>query len=267
MTDTGFSSLDTVLNATLQGGIDTFVIPPGWGQGKATFGGLGLGGLVRAMAKLVRVEGATLRSVQAALVGPTLEGTCQLSCRSLRQGSQVEAIYGELTSSGQVATQATAVFCKPRAYDGALQRRTAPTAPAWQEVAVAEMPQGLAPEFTQHFEFRPVVGFPFSGGDPLTVGYIRTRVLCSTIDVGWLMAMADAWWLAIFVHLAPPRPSATLTFTLDLHQDLSSIAPDVPMLHRGEVISLQHGYATETRELWQGGKLIASTRQLVAVIK
>jgi acyl-CoA thioesterase len=246
----------------------TFIVPPGFGQGKATFGGLVLGGAVRAMSSSLDKPQRRLRSLQAQLVGSPEAGETTIAIRILRESKTVSTIAAELRQAGTLCVHAVGVFADTRPIDLSWQTLTMPKAPTWETVTAIPSPNPFAPEFTQQFEFRPITGLPFSQGHPATVGYIKPRLTPRLLDDAFVVAMTDAWWLAAFIGFSAPRPAATMTYTAELHQPANGLDPTVPMLHAGDSVVMSEGYSTENRTLWgHDGRLLATNRQLVTVIK
>ncbi len=262
-------SLDQLLSSsTVADGTFTFAVPPGFGQGRATFGGLVLGAVVRAMAGVCADDARRLRSLHAQLIGAPAVGVTSITARVLKATSSVTTVVAELCQAGVPQTHAVAVFAKSRPVQQQWQLLAMPSAPPWADVEPANLDNPFAPEFTRNFEFRPVSGWPFSGAEARTLGYVRPLVRCNVRDDAWLTALIDAWWLAAFVSFEAPRPAATLTFAAEYHGSAQDLDLDAPLLHRGDAIVLSDGYATETRELWAtNGRLLATNRQIVAVIK
>jgi hypothetical protein len=125
----------------------------------------------------------------------------------------------------------------------------------------------FAPEFTQHFVYRPVRGLPTSGSHE-AVGWVNARTPAHHADAGWVMALVDSWWLAVFSALDAMRPAATLAFQCDLHLDPQTLNPQEPLLHHGQYEGLTDGYARETRRLFTSdGRLVTTNRQLIVVMK
>jgi acyl-CoA thioesterase len=262
-------SLDVALTPThVSEGQFSFSIPAGFGQGKATFGGLVLGGMARAMTMTGVPVTRRLRSLQAQLVGAPAVGETTIAVRVLRQTGSMITIAAELSQGGQLCCHAVAIFADKRNVDLQWRHIAAPAAPRWQDVDAVDMDNPFAPEFTANFVFRPIRGYPFSGAAPQTLGYIQPRVACEVLDDGFIAAMIDAWWLAAFVGVEAPRPAATLTFSAELHDGLEGLDRAQPLLHRGDSLTLSEGFSTETRELWgHDGRLVATNRQLVTIIK
>jgi acyl-CoA thioesterase len=246
----------------------TLAIPEGWEQGRAVFGGLVLGGMVRAMAAVLAAPERRLRSLSAELIASPSPGETQVHVRLLRAGNSVTTLSAELSQNNALLAHATGIFGHARPVTEQFQILQPPAAPKWQDVQALDMNVPFAPKFTQHFEYRPLQAFPFSGDvSGQTIGYIRPRSPVHAFDEAVVTAMADAWWLATMVRLSAPRPAATLSFSLDLHHPAQAVG-DEPLLHRGSLLAMGEGYASELRELWTtDGNLVSVNRQLVAIIK
>lgn len=243
-------------------------IPEGWEQGRSTFGGLVVGGMVRTMSSALEDKTRSLRSLNAELVGSVGEGEAHLNLRTLREGNAVTALAVELVQGGQLMAHAVGIFGQARAFRETWRDLTQPVRRPWREADVAEMDAAFAPRFTKHFEYRPILGAPFGGGAPSTEGWVRPRAIAEIRDAAYIAALADAWWLAAMAKLTAPRPASTLCFSLDLHSPIDTLASDAPLYHRGYVSALSDGYATEVRELWgEDGRLVCINRQLVVIIK
>jgi hypothetical protein len=121
----------------------------------------------------------------------------------------------------------------------------------------------MFPEFAKHFEYWSIEGLLATGGAARALGWLRAREPGGRRDAGYVAAMMDAWWPAIWPRLKALQPVATIAYTLEL-----VAAPgDGPLLYRAAAPVCQDGYFLETRELWneQGG-LVALNHQTLAII-
>ncbi|MFO0745578.1 MAG: thioesterase family protein [Myxococcota bacterium] len=248
-------------------------VPPGMEQGRATFGGLVLGALTRAMRMAEPDAERRLRWLAGELVGNVGVGPATIDVALVRRGGAVSTWRAELRQGDGVAAHASGIFGAPRSLPDlpaavSARRLAPPVLPPWRELAPMP-PVPIAPAFTRHFEYRVHATLPFSGAsEALTTGYVRPRAATAIHDDALLVALADAWWIAAMVVLPRPRPAATLGFELELHAAPETLVWDEPLAHRGELLALSDGYASETRELWTpDGRLVCLNRQLVAIIK
>ena len=262
-------SLDQVMTARrVDDTTDVLTVPVGFGQGKATFGGLVVGACVRSMQARVGDEKRLLRSVSAQLIGAPAPGEVTIRVRLLRASLTVSTFTADLEQNGLVMTHVVGVFASDRRVDLAWQTLTPPVAPPWRDVEALDMNNGFAPEFTKHFEFRSIGPVPFSGSTEASLGYVRPVVPCQVRDGAWLSCLVDVWWLACLPRMEDLRPAATLTLNAEFHASLDGLDPEAPLLHHGESHVLRHGYSQESRALWGvDGRLVVTATELVTIIK
>jgi hypothetical protein len=140
--------------------------------------------------------------------------------------------------------------------------------------------------FAQHFEFRITGALPFSSSSRATAqGFIRPhRGFDARVDAGGagrvdggvdggvdaavVAACADAWWPAAFALFDGPRPTATITYALELTGDPATLDAHAPLFHDAVSDVAVDGYATEHRTLWTpDGALVAQNQQVFAIIR
>jgi acyl-CoA thioesterase len=262
-------SLDEVLTARREAdGLDAFDVPEGFAQGRATFGGLVVGVCVRSLEARVAGPDRKLRSVSAQLLGAPRPGPALIHVRLLRESATVTTLSADLEQEGAVMTHVVGVFAADRPVPLAWNQLRPPPAPPWRTVDPMDADTPFAPEFTRHFEFRPVVAVPFSGSTDDPLGYIRPRVPCARRDGAYVACLVDAWWLAALCRFDGPRPAATMTYTAELHVSPGTLDPEVPLLHVGRALASRDGYSVETRELWTpDGQLVTTGSQVVVIVK
>lgn len=262
-------SLDQVLTARrLDETTDVLTVPTGFGQGKATFGGLVVGACVRSMQARVGDDTRKLRSVSAQLIGAPAPGEVTIRVRLLRASKTVTTFAADLEQHRLVMTHVVGVFASDRPVDLAWQTLTPPIAPPWRDVEALDMNNGLAPEFMTQFEFRSIGPVPSSGSTEASLGYVRPVVPCEVRDGAWLACLVDVWWLACLPRMEDLRPAATLTLNAEFHAPLEGLDPEAPLLHHGESHVLRHGYSLESRALWGvDGRLVVTATELVTIIK
>lgn len=244
----------------------TVEIPDGWQQGKGAFGGVVVALLVRAIQQ-EQEEGRRLRSFSAHLCGPLLNGPASLQTDVLRRGAGISTVACRLMQDG-VCAHGVADFGRDRAPDLSLNEWQMPTVPSWKDVAAVDMPVGIAPVFTQHFEYRPIEGLPFSGGRAETCGWVRAKKPGKEMDAALLAALVDSWWISAWVTFSAPRPAATIAYFLHGIADTSRVDPEIPVFYRAKSTLLAEGYTVEQRELWsEDGTLLVINQQTQAIIK
>jgi hypothetical protein len=270
----------SVFDLRREGGAFAVDVPSGWLQGRGAFGGLVAAWLARAAEGTEADPERALRTLAVEIVGPVRVGPARLTVEPLRIGNGVSTYDVRLLQTedgGLEAIQAHAVasFGKRRVPDRDFSVLRAPSdVPPASEVEPLPIEPPLGPEFAQHLEFRGFAGLPMSAplrqadGGAKTLGYVRMKVPPRVVDVAYLAAVADAYWPAILATEPLLRPTATLSFTLDLVVDPASIAPDAPLLVVARALAGRDGYVVEERQVFEpDGRLVALNRQTFVIIK
>lgn len=273
--DSGEEPIDfdtMVTPAALGGGRYSVALLDGWQQGRGAFGGLVLAVMVRAAEAAASDAERPLRSLSAQIVGPVQPGQVEIATEVLRTGSAVTSVAARLVQAGALQAHAVAVFGKARATYAARPVLPAPQPPPWRERASIPLSNPLSPVFARHMEYWPTGPLPFSGVGPdavqETAGWVRMRRPGRARDAAYTIALIDSYWPGFLAAATGPRPSATLTFSLETMADLAGLDPDAPLFHRARVLGGRDGYAIEARELWgEDGRLVALNQQIFVVIK
>jgi acyl-CoA thioesterase len=247
----------------------TWSVPDGWQQGRGAFGGLVLAALIRAFEAEAHADEQPLRAVNATLCGPVLAEEAEIGVEMLRAGSNTSTLSARLTQADSVRAHATAMFGQRRVDDGDWNNYDTPEIGDWQEAGVAELPAPLAPTFTQHIEFRPQTGFPFTGATEREVsGWVRPRRPGERRDAAYLACCMDAYWPAAFAAVTSPRPMATVTFAMEFPGTFDGLDLDAPLFFRSTCPVSRDGYMVEFRELFGAdGRLLALNQQTICIIK
>ena len=136
-------------------------VPAGWRQGRGSYGGLTIAGLVRAIEHAVGDPTRTVRSVTAELPGPVMAGPAEITTEILRTGKSVSTARAALAQAGEIKAHAVCVLAATRRGHGPLawQELVLPEAPPWSQVEPLVMIEANAarwPEFVPNFEYRVV---------------------------------------------------------------------------------------------------------------
>ena len=244
-------------------------VPEGWRQGRGAWGGLVVAAAGRA-ARAVDPDAPPLREISVHMVGPVLAGPARVTCTLVRRGSATAVWQVSVASpEGETWAVATVVFGGPRALDvEAHPVLTVPDAPDWRSLDALTLAPPLAPEFLQHLAVRPLSGYPYSGSSDDVLAWVAPAVTWEAYDDATLTGMVDALWPAALVQVSTARPMATLSFSATLLIDPRTVDTRTPLLHRGRLLGLAEGYATESRELWTAdGRLAVHNSQVIAIIR
>lgn len=257
-------SLQDILNQV--GNADQVEIPAGWGQGRATFGGL-IAALMQTHLENTLAGVRPLRSATIALISPASPGPLTLKSELIRQGKSVlqaecRAIQGEHTIAILLAT-----FGDSRTSLLQVDATPAPIFKAPGEGVELPYIPGVVPEFTQKFQFSwTESGLPFTGqGSGTMGGWVRLRECSGPANAALLLAMVDAWPPAVLPMFNHPAPISTMTWTMEF------VASDIEQggedwwQYLAETDYAAEGYAHIQSKLWSAdGRLVALSRQTVA---
>ncbi len=242
-------------------------VEAGWGQGRATFGGLVGGLLVSAMLPHVP-EAASLRSLTVNFVAPVVPGAAQAEVEVLRSGKSATQVLGTLRQEGAPVAVALGAFGAPR--ESAIS--VAATAEAPQMAApetIEPFPYiaGMTPDFFQHLEMRLADGgFPYSGASTSHMdGWMRFRQAPPTFDIRHFVTLVDCWPPAVVQMLSELKPGSSMTWTLEIVDDVTA-EPDTHWAYSVRTDVAGGGYGHTDARVWHpDGRLVAISRQTVAV--
>lgn len=259
---------------TRQAGADgRSVIEPGWGQGRATFGGLIGALLVARMRGELHDENVPLRTVTTFLLAPVTPGPVEVVARVLRRGSSVSVLEARLEQDGVLAATAQAAFGVARASSIDVPAETRVERPRFappSELSAIDVDPRVAPEFFQQVSVIPAVGsLPFSGAAaPDFGGWMRFRQPLIEPAVEHVIALIDIWPPAMTPMLPGPMPVSTLSWTVDLLATdvAASFAGDGFWQYSVHTDACSDGYGHCEAVVWDSsGRAVAISRQTVSV--
>ena len=243
-------------------------IPPGWGQGRAAFGGLVAAMAWEHLAQQLTDPGP-VRSLAISFVAPGEVGEASFEHELLRQGKSATQALVKLVQNEQVRTMMLATFGRSRDSTIAVQSQPAPQAPAPEDCLPFPFLEGVTPDFTRHFEFRWCTDdMPMSGrGDGEIGGWVRLRgERQPEPSVAWLLALVDAWPPAVLPMFRKPAPISSLSWYLELINPPGRPAADGWWRYHAWTDVAADGYAHTRAGLWgEDGELVAISRQTVAL--
>ncbi|MFZ5756593.1 MAG: acyl-CoA thioesterase [Pseudomonadota bacterium] len=264
--------------APLSGG-ETVTVPPAWGQGRATFGGLVAALLYRRTLAVLTETGVAAgklpRSLTFSLVAPLVPGEARVEVTVFRSGKSVTQAEARILQDGQVAAAMLASFGAARASEVIIVPDPAPAFAVPETLPALPYIAGMTPEFTQHFEFRWAVGqLPFAGPPASTGdmgGWVRFRAPTRGVGVEHLLGLVDAWPPAVLPMFRKPAPISTLTWTIEFTEAAASSAMaggrgDAFFRYLAQTELSASGYAHVASRFWHGdGTLLAIGRQTIAI--
>ena len=262
--------LDEMLDSAARGAA---TIAPGWGQGRATYGGLVAGLLVARAEALLDSGDRRLRSASVAFVGPVAPGAVTLDGTVLRAGRSATQIQATLVQDGEPRAALLASFGDDRdsriAVD-ATRRNPPPDIPEPAAIEPRAYVPGVMAEFFTHFELRFVgAALPFSGAaEPDFGGWMRFAEPPERFGDRELVTLADAWPPAIAPMLSGPVALSSLAWTFEpiaWPPPGEHDAPDAYWQYDVRTLAAGDGYAHTHARIWDAhGRLRALSTQTVA---
>lgn len=268
-------SLESMLAQAASG--DTVEILPGWGQGRATFGGAlaallyqhAQGVLGRELAqRSLAASALPVRSLTISFVAPAAPGAVQLSSTILRRGKSVMQLESRMLQNGEVVAAMLASFGAARDSNIVVEPASAPALAAPESGQPLPYIEGVVPEFTQNLDFRFVHGgLPFTAQPGSGIaGWVRLNNLSVPCEVAHLLALVDAWPPSVLQMFDGFAPASTLCWTVEFpHHDLAGLTSDW-WQYAASADASADGYAHIAAHCWnQRGQLVAICRQTVTV--
>ena len=262
-TTTPFSVLLSRIHASE--GASTLEVPEDWLQGRTLFGGLQAVVGLAAMRSLA--PDAPLRSLQVTFLAPVPGGPVTARARILRSGKSATHVEARIVDGDNTLAMMVGVFGLPRTSAVTLrpqQQRVTPDDPV-------ELPfvAGVAPNFTQHFKARWILGGPpWSGKErPDNVIELGMRDQGNATE-SHVVAMADFLPPIALSYLKTPVAAASLTWMLELlTEDVSSLSLPLDGWRIDATMTAAHGgYINQSSMLWgPGGVPVALGRQTMVV--
>ena len=242
-------------------------IPEGWGQGRATFGGLVAAFIYQAMQLNVSKD-KLIRNLSITFVGPIEPGQLSIGTDLLREGKAVSVVEGRGIQDGQVKVQMTASFGAARETQIHATGSKMPEAKAPEQCVEMPYIEGVTPAFTKHYLFQYAYGgLPFSGTVSRELGgWISYREAQPQITVAEILGLVDAWPPATLPWITTPAPASSLTWNIQFLHPLPNISPMDKCLYQATVENADGGYGYAHSKIWSPqGQLIALSQQTVTV--
>lgn len=241
-----------------------------WWVGKGPNGGYVAAVVLRAI-EAAAANGRAPRSLTVHYQRAPLAGPVELAVEIEREGGRVTFASARMEQGGRVQATALAVLSEDWSEGGYSERRMPAGAGEPGELHTVDpeaMPPDL-PKMFQNYSVRPALGEPaFSGGDPYSGAWIRTREP-RPLDAPLAAAFLDAWFPAPFVRLDRPRPAPTIDYTVHFRSPLPppGASPEDAYLAVFSSGLARHGFFEEDGELWSAdGALLAQSRQLALLV-
>lgn len=246
------------------------VVPPLWGQGRATFGGLVAALVYEAMRGKV-TPGRPVRSLSISFIGPLQMGEpVAFEAELLREGKAVSQVLGKAVQNGQVVALVQGSFGASRESAVHVEQLPAPAMKAVEECQELPYIKDVTPEFTRFLAMRwGLGGMPFTNNPSREMGgwvRLRSDISHDKVSEAHLLALVDAWSPAVLSHLSAPAPGSSLTWTIEFVQPVAALNTHEWCLYHAQIEHARDGYGHIAAGLWSpSGELLAMSRQTVTV--
>ncbi|MDP2227006.1 MAG: thioesterase family protein [Moraxellaceae bacterium] len=246
---------------------DSVVIPEGWGQGRATYGGLVAALLCQRLLGAVG-EGRVLRSATVSFVGPVATGPAELSVEIFRSGKSVTQAEARLRQNGEVLAVLLASFGATRASGIVVAPAAAPALKPVEEAQAFPYIPGVVPDFIRHIDMRLAAGgMPFTGAEqPDFAGWMRYREAPAKFSLVHLFGLIDCWPPSVLPMLKTLAPASSLCWTLEFLQFPETATGESWWQYAVQTDASAEGYVhTEAKIHDDSGRLVAISRQTITV--
>ena len=243
------------------------ILPEGWGQGRALFGGLVGAVLFEHLVKSV-AGGRPLRSFSLSFVAPAAPGPVSLRSEVLREGKSVMQALVSASQDDQVVSTMLVSLGAARDSAVAVAGPAAPSMPGPEKSMRLPFIKGLTPDFLDHFDIRYAKGMPpFSGSQaPDFAGYMGFKTAPSVMTTAALIALVDTWPPSVLPMLKGPAPASSLTWTMELLDDPATRSADTLWQYQVHTAQCSDGYGQSRATIWDGdGNPVALSRQTFTV--
>jgi len=245
----------------------TATLPPDWGQGRTTFGGL-----QAALATTVGAEVAgperRVRTLDVGFPAPLAAGPVEIAAEVLGSGRSTTQVQVSLRQDGVLGCRAYVVAGIDRASSIAVPGPV-PSSPADAPDSAddpgTELPylEGLVPVFTQHVDQRWCGPFPFTGAGPegSTIdGWCRHRTPASGLAA--VVGILDAWPPTVLSMASGPSPASTVRWSAHFVEPVPPGAEKGWFRYEARTVHAAAGYVTSYARLYSGGRLVVWSEQL-----
>ncbi len=253
--------LPDMLSELRESGGRDVLLSPGWGQGRATYGGVSTALALTSMQALL-AEPLPVRSLLVSFVAPIAPGPVSLTPRILRQGKNVTQMSVELSSEGQVGLLVCASFGAAR--PGVMVEPDAVFQPEPREsVPLLDESFRRLPKFIHQFDVHWTGGgVPFSDKkDRRHSMWARHKADMSAFPAEKLIAIADMPPPIIMSHYDRPVMGSSLTWSLEFVRPPAEIDTDWFYLDY-QLDSAADGYSQQSGYVFdEAGRLCVQSRQ------
>lgn len=247
---------------------ESVVIPEGWGQGRATYGGL-LAALMCSRLLHVVGEDRVLRSATVSFIGPVAAGEATLTVEVFRNGKSVTQAEARLYQNDEVLAVLLASFGATRDSQIVVAAKAvAPDFKAPEDCQAMLYIPGVVPEFIQQIDMRWSEGsLPFAGVEtPDFGGWMRYRTPVQQMTLTHLLGLVDCWPPAVLPMFKVPAPASSMCWTIEFLHFPEGKTGESWWQYQVRTDASAEGYAHTEANIWDdNGRLVAISRQAITI--
>lgn len=259
MSDVG--RLEEIMNSLVENHGKSAVVPPGWMQGRAAFGGL-VGALAaEAMSKQVAAS-RPIRSFLGNFVAPAPEGELDIQSAILREGRAVVQTRADVIAGGQICFTATAAFGDDRP-SSFVAPESAGDIPPRDSVPAMQGGDRPMPSFLNNFDIHWTGGgVPMSDSkDRNTSMWVRNRSNMDAFPIAKIISVADMPPPIIISHYGKLVRASTMSWSIEFVVPPEQVEGDWFYLDF-QLDAAANGYSQQSGKIFdESGALVALSRQ------
>lgn len=245
-------------------GVTAGCVPPSWGQGRASFGGLVVAIAVRPMLARVAKE-RWLRTVSTTFVAPLASAPAECHTQVLREGKALTTIESRIVQDGTVRCIAIATFAADRPVSAHVPPPAPPARAAGQVMPFME---GAMPAFLQHYNMRWDASSRDDGTRDAHILGACSGTDDREADVCDVLALLDVWPPALITIMKTFSAGSTACWTVDFVSSAIQGRTSAWWSYEVRAVAANGGYGQTQAWLWDPeGRAIARSTQLVAVFE
>lgn len=191
------------------------LIPEGWSQGRAAYGGLIGAMAVTAMSKMVGEGCPPIRSFMGSFVAPVAPGECEISPRLIRSGKNVTQMAADVVAGDQICFQSMALFGANRETKSV--EPSFPFNPEPRDSMLPLQPNPMMPSFLSNFDCHWTGGgIPLSGAKDRRLGlWVRHGSDMNAYPMEKIISICDFPPPIMMSHYTTPVRVSSLSWSLE----------------------------------------------------
>ncbi|UTW55536.1 thioesterase family protein [Kordiimonas sp. SCSIO 12610] len=254
-------SLQEIFDYIYENKAEKVLIPEGWSQGRAAYGGLVAAAASSSMISMLGDDAPPIRSFMGSFVAPASPGDCMLDARLVRQGKNVSQLASNVIANDKVCFQSMALFGANRDTKSVVPNFSFNPEP--RDSVPPLVPNPMMPPFLSKFDCHwSGGGIPLSGSKDRRLGlWVRHRSDMSRYPVEKIISICDFPPPIMLSHYTKPVMVSSLSWSLEFLMPVQDIKSDWFYLDFN-LDAAANGYSQQSGYVFtEDGQLCALSRQ------